>query len=131
MIVLIKQVPSVEVQGFCWKPFFNDCPDNPISGNREFATYDDAYEWVCDRVIADKFVKVGLGDSMLKKCPFCGAEAKLVSHPGSWMDGPLPRFDVSCLNRKCRGHIDAKRGGYCASSDSEEAAIKAWNKRVK
>ena len=55
----------------------------------------------------------------LKPCPFCGGEASI--DWGYHLYGPPVTYNVEC--RRCTAKIEYPY-------DSEEEAIKAWNRRV-
>lgn len=59
----------------------------------------------------------------LKKCPFCGGEARLEQVPGATWD----KFVVTCKSSKCCAYYI----GYCDEGlyDTRTKAIEAWNTR--
>lgn len=61
--------------------------------------------------------------SKLKRCPFCGGEARLEQVPGATWD----KFVVTCKSMKCCAFYI----GYCDEGiyDTKTKAIEAWNTR--
>ena len=57
-----------------------------------------------------------------KPCPFCGGDNIRLDHVALLRDPPLILYSISC--RKCEATVGK-------NFISEEAAIKAWNRREK
>lgn len=59
----------------------------------------------------------------LKKCPFCGGKAELVTN-GEKSTSKYFFVDVVCQNMVCRGNSS------CLESRTKKQAIAAWNMRA-
>lgn len=83
----------------------------------------------------DKFARlISPIEKTLKKCPFCGAEAKFGSYSGGTGNyGSYSLVTIYCTNRDCGITID---GGDITWMGLEEAlpkyekVAKKWNKRI-
>lgn len=65
-----------------------------------------------------------MNEKRLKKCPFCGGEARLEQVPSATWD----KFVVTCKSPKCCAFYI----GYCDEGlyDTRTKAIESWNTRV-
>jgi Lar family restriction alleviation protein len=63
-----------------------------------------------------------MAESELKKCPFCGHKAQLITKKNYLYDKVM--FSVRCTTSMCPGHPPEP-----VWYDSKEQAIKNWNRR--
>lgn len=63
----------------------------------------------------------------LKPCPFCGSKAKHFVFCRSAYDATRLKHNVQCLGKGCFANVGRD---LTFSYDTEEEAVKAWNRRA-